>query len=73
MNYQMIAYHPNANGILIQQIKNRQAQTLVDARTKINHQLETAGLKSNMWILDNECSNNLKNAMTRKEISRKCV
>ena len=64
MNYQMIAYHPDANGILIQPIKNRQAQTLVEAWSKINLRLETAGLKPNTWILDNECSKDLKNAMT---------
>ena len=39
-NYQSVACHHDANGILVQPIKNRQAETLVDAWTIIDNRLK---------------------------------
>ena len=72
-NYQLITYHPDANSILVQPIKNRQAQTLVDAWSIINNRLKKAGLKPSTWITDNECSIDLKNALTKEGIQWQLV
>ena len=43
-NYQLIAYHPNANVILVKPIKNQQAKILADTWTVFNERFTTAGL-----------------------------
>ena len=69
----MIAYHPDANGILVEAIKNRQAKTLVDAWTVLNNRFSTAGLKPSTWIMDNECSSDLKAALHQAQITFQLV
>ena len=62
-NYHIIAYHPDANGILVQAIKNRQAQTIVDGWEILNNRFLKAGLQPTTWIMDDECSADLKAAL----------
>ena len=68
-NYIIVAYHPDANAILIQPLKNRTAPVITKAWTTINDCFKRAGVKPLNWIMDNECSNNLKNALTKEEVT----
>ena len=63
--YLMVAYHYDANVILVQPIKNRQAATLTSAWKIINDRLIKAGVASNSYIMDNECADELKTALTK--------
>ena len=72
-NYHMISYHPDANGILVQPVKNRQAKTLVDNWRILNERFEKAGLQPSNWIMDNECSLELKAALTKENIKLQLV
>ena len=62
-NYMMVAYHYDTNAIRIKPLKNRQAETIVDAGTKINATFATAGTQLNIYILDNESLADLKAAL----------
>ena len=68
-NYMMVAYHYDGNAIRIEPLKNRQAGTIVDAWTKINATFAAAGAQPNTYILDNECSVDLKAAFGINGIS----
>ena len=68
-NYIMVAYHVDANAILVEPIKNRSATILKEAWENIFNRFEKAGARVNTWILDNECSTLLKNAMHEKEVN----
>ena len=59
-NYMMVAYHYDANDILIDPLKNCQAETIIDAWTSINSTLAAAGTQPNTYFLDNEYSADLK-------------
>ena len=65
--YIVIAYVYDANAILGVPIKNRQAGTITAAWQTIHHQLQAAGAAPNLWVLDNEASTELKQAMTKKD------
>ena len=52
-NYVLVAFHPDANGILVQPIKNRQAKSILDAWTIIKNRFKKAGVQPSTWILDN--------------------
>lgn len=65
-NYILIAYHYEANAILGLPIKNQQAGAITATWNKIHTKMEQSGAKPKSWILDNEASNELKVAMTKK-------
>ena len=65
----MVAYHYDSNAIFIQPLKNRQAETIVDAWKVINNRFTAAGAQPNAYILDNECSKYLKTAFGKKEFT----
>ena len=67
-NYLMVAYNYDANAILVEALKNRQAASIVDAWTLINKKLNEAGIQPNTYILDNECSSELKKAFHKDSI-----
>ena len=71
--YLMVAYHYDANVILIQPIKNRQAASLTNAWKIINDRLVTAGVAPKSYIMDNECSNDLKMALTKADLTYQLV
>ena len=58
--YILVAYSYDSSAILAQAFKNREAKSIVDAWTIINDRLSKGGIQSNNWMLDNECSNELK-------------
>ena len=68
-NYIFVAYHPDANAILVEPLKNRQAATIVAAWTTVTTRLKNAAMKPNTWVMDNECSTDLKNALTKENIT----
>ena len=69
----MVAYHVDANAILVEPVKNRGATTLLNAWQKIFDRLHKAGSRPNAWILDNECSTQLKDAMHKNTVTYQLV
>ena len=67
-NYLMVAYNYDANAILVEALKNRQAASIVDAWKIIHKKFNDAGVQPNTYILDNECSGDLKNAFHKDAI-----
>ena len=59
-NYLMVAYNYDANAILVEVLKNRQASSIVSAWKSLNKKFHDAGVQPNTYILDNECSADLK-------------
>ena len=72
-NYLLIAYHYDANAILGVPLKNRQASTITAGWQSIMKKLDTAGVPPKLWVLDNEASNELKTAMTKKQTKYQLV
>ena len=72
-NYFLVAYHFDANAILATTLKNRQEKTIVDGWTRINNKLKKSGNKPSVWIMDNECSQDLKLALTKEAIEWQLV
>ena len=58
-------YDYNSNAILVQEIPNRQAQTIANAWEKLTQRLNMNGHKYNNFKLDNEISLELKNAFKK--------
>ena len=65
-NYILIGYHQDANAILVTAIKNRQAQSIVDGWTILSNKFKKRGMKPKTWVMDNECSINLKSLLVKK-------
>ena len=72
-NYVLIAYHVDANAILQAPLKNRQALSIVNAWESINKKFKAAGVQPSTCIMDNECSNDLKQALTKQNVSWQLV
>ena len=68
-----MAYHPDANTILVEPLKNRTAAKITKAWQKINNRFKKAGTKPLNWIMDNECSNDLKNSFIKENVSWQLV
>ena len=63
--YVLVAYHYDANAILVQALKNREAKTITEAWETVNDRLSKVGQKPNTYILDNECSSTLREAFNK--------
>ena len=61
----MVAYHFDANAILVHPLKNREAQTLTTAWTTLNQRFAKAGVAPSTYVMDNEISNLLRQALTK--------
>jgi hypothetical protein len=68
-----VLYHYDANHIFLLAIKNKSQECLHAAYTKVHEQIKAAGLKLNFQIMDNECSQLLKEYMTKSEIDFQLV
>lgn len=68
-NYILVVYYHDANAILVQPLKNRNSPTIMDAWQSIYQRLQQAGVAPNLWILDNECSTDLKETFTKQQIT----
>ena len=53
-NYIIVAYHYDANAILLHAVKNQNAASLVEGWKILLKKFTTAGVKPETWILDNE-------------------
>ena len=71
--YIMIAYNYDANYIKSLPLKNREGATLTDAYLQISTYFNTAGVKPNTWVMDNETSKQLKNALKKEKMSHQFV
>ena len=71
--YVLIAYHYDSNAILGLPLKNRQAQTITNAYKTLQKKFDKAGATTNTWILDNEVSQELKNAMEKNSVTYQLV
>ena len=65
-NYVLVCYSYDTNAILTKKLKNRSASKIVHAWMKLNNQLELVGVQPKIYILDNECSNDFKQALHNK-------
>ena len=61
--YTMVMYDFDANAILVEPLKNRQAKSIANAWESLHSRLTTHGHTTTKIILDNECSSELKAAL----------
>lgn len=71
--YLLVAYNWDANSILVEPLKNKEAQTITNAWEKINKRFSTTGMAPNHWILDNEKSKILMEAFSQNKVTHKFV
>ena len=64
----MVMYDYDSNVILAETIKNRQAATIRNAFLNIHKVLTARGIDPKVYILENDCSGDLKEAMKKYEI-----
>ena len=64
----MVVYDYDRNAILSKPIKNRKAETMQYAFLKIHKVLKARGSKQILYIMENKCSSDLKEAMKNYEI-----
>ena len=55
--YVLVGYHYDANGILAEPLKNREARTVTTVWEKMNARFAVAGCAPKTYVMDNECSN----------------
>ena len=61
-------YDYNSNAIMAEPIKNMHAATIQNAFLKIHKVLKTRGRKPKVYMMDNKCSSDFKEAMKKYEI-----
>lgn len=64
----MILYDYDSNAILAEPLKNRKAETILAAYEKMHRFLKSKGMKPKIQVLDNECSQQLKDYMIANNI-----
>ena len=69
----MVAYHYDANAILVEPMKNRSAMHLTNAWKALNKIFDQAGIQPRMYILDNVANLELKNAMAMENVTYQLV
>ena len=68
-NYLLVVYDYDSNGILVEPMKNRTANSILQAFTTIHARLvAAAGLRPQLQRLDNECSEALKAFLSKESI-----
>jgi hypothetical protein len=65
-NYVMVLYDYDSNAILSKPVKTRQASELTQAWTALHSRLQSNGYAPNLYILDNECSDELKKSVQER-------
>ena len=71
--YLFIGYHFDTNTILATPIKNKRAETITVAWKDQNEKFKRAGIEPRTYIMDNEASKNLKDALHAAEIDYQLV
>jgi hypothetical protein len=72
-NYIFVAYNYDGNAILVEPIKNREADTIINTWTKIHKRLTNNGIATTHYILDNECSSAFKDTLRQHDITFELV
>ena len=65
----MVGYHFDGNAILLVALKNRIVGAIIDAWTILDENFTQCGMQPHTYVLDNEISRELKEAMRKKEIT----
>ena len=73
MNYIFVAYVYKLNTISLRSMKSREDASMVEAFTSVYTELETAGHKPKLHILDNECSRAVQKFLIKKGTARQNV
>ena len=71
--YIFVTYHVDSDAILVKAIKNREAGEITKAWKSINERLRNANEVPNLYIIDNEASKQLKDAMQNENIKYQLV
>jgi hypothetical protein len=66
-------YYYESNTISTQLMKNRTGKEMIGAYTKLHQQLLNAGLKHELHIMDNECSNAFRQYLMEQHIALQLV
>jgi hypothetical protein len=64
----VILYDYDSNAILAEPIRNRKAETILEAYKKLHTTLKSKGMTPKLQILDNECSNLMKDYLNTNHI-----
>lgn len=72
-NYIFVLYHYNANGILVHPLKNRSGPEIAQAWSQCTAIFNNTALKPDIHIMDNECSNDIKQAFKQHNITYQLV
>ena len=67
--YLLVGYNYDANAILVEPLKNKQAKTITEGWIRLNQRCKQAGVEPRTYILDNETSKMLEHAFTKAEIN----
>ena len=68
-----MAYLYKLNAILLQSMTSREDASMVEAFTRVYTELETAGHKPKLHVLDNECSCAIQKFLIKKGTARQNV
>ena len=71
--YLLVRYNYDANEILVEPPKNRQAKIIADGWENINQQFATAGVQPHTYLLDNEVFNTLKKSFEKYTVNYQLV
>ena len=71
--YIMVAYHYDANCIYGVALKHRKSQTITDAWKKIHNLFTKSGVAPNTYVMDNEISAEMLNAMQENKVDYQLV
>ena len=71
--YIMIMYNYDSNAIVAEAVKNRQAKELVQAWEKLFQSINKNNNVTNLFILDNECSGEMKAALNKYKLQFQLV
>lgn len=72
-NYILVVYDYDCNGILIEPMKNRTADSILKAFTAIHARLVATGLRPQLHRLDSECSEASKSFLGKETINFQLV
>lgn len=67
--YIMVSYHYDANSILAEPLRDRTAASLTQAWKKFHDVYASAGVAPTVYVMDNEFSNDLKQAFDKHSIT----
>ena len=68
-NYILVLYNYDSNTILVQALKNRESNTILNAWRSIQERLKMGGVTSKHYVMDNEFSKDLKNTLLAENIT----